>query len=175
MNRFLCAAITLQFVAMDCALSQHATPKFRGDTAGAPPGCSAAAGIAAISEWFAAFESADSARLNRVTASKHRGFVFSTGRFASTDTFVDPRSFPALLAYARARQRHHERMTIQQVAFNGWRDRGLEFGPIYLMRSADDLGRAPLPGIGKGEYWCGEGIAVMGLAPRPAIDPGPRP
>ena len=36
------------------------------------------------------------------------------------------------------------------ITFNRWRGRGLEFGPVYFERSADDLGPTPRFGIGKG-------------------------
>jgi hypothetical protein len=64
------------------------------------------------------------------------------------------------------------------VTFNGWdwrglTERSLQFGPIYVLRSADDLGAKPLPAFGKGMYWCNTGILALTLGPRPAIDPGP--
>ena len=69
--------------------------------------------------------------------------------------------------------RRHEHLTVQEVTFNRWRGHGLQFGPIHFMRSADDLGDRALPGIGKGEYWCGRGVSVLNLGPRPDFDPGP--
>ena len=58
------------------------------------------------------------------------------------------------------------------ITFNRWRGRGLEFGPVYFERSADDLGPTPRFGIGKVEYLCNEGLSVLNLAPRPAWDGG---
>jgi len=147
----------------------------RGDTTGAPSGCSAAAGIAAITTFFAAFNDADSAGLAAATSSR-RGdrWVFSTGKFTPTDTFVRIENLADLVRYARKRTGRHERMTVQQAQFNGWRGELLQFMPIYFLRAADDLGRKPRPGIGKGALRCGQGIRVLNLAPRPGFDPGPR-
>ena len=176
MYRPLCAVFGLHLVAVGALSAQQAILwRVRGDTSGAPPGCSAAAGISAINAWFAAFRDADSAGLGRATAPSYRGrFVFSTGRFTTADTFFVAHTLQELLPYARERARRHERMTVQEVTFNRWRGRGLEFGPIYLMRTADDLGDKALAGIGKGEYWCGQGLSVLNLGPRPDFDPGPR-
>jgi len=174
MNRILCAAVGLQLAVVGSLSAQQTMPwRIRGDTSGAPRGCSAAAGIAAINVWFAAFENADSVGMARATAAPYRDrFVFSTGRFTSSDPFFVANTLRELLAYARVRVHRHERMTVQEVTFNRWRGQGLQFGPIYFVRSADDLGGKTLPGIGKGEYWCGRGVSVLNLAPRPAFDRG---
>ena len=117
---------------------------------------------------------ADSAGLAQATTPLYnREFTFSTGKFTPTDTFAAARTLPELLTYARKRARRHERITIQQITFNDWRGHWLNFGPIYFQRSADDLGKAALPGIGKGVYWCGKGIFVWNTAPRPSYDRGP--
>ena len=146
--------------------------KVRGDTAGAPAGCSATVAIAAINAWFRAFTAADSAGLARVTPPPAQHFgVFSTGRFIAREDFIRIESFAALLRYARHRARQHERMTLDGVQFHGWRDRQLGFMPYYR-RSADDLGPKPLLGIGKAGYACGRGIYVLNLAPRPSYIPG---
>ena len=50
----------------------------------------------------------------------------------------------------------------------------LNFGPIYFLRSADDLGKTPREGIGKGAYVCGQGVVVFSVAPRPKLPPGTR-
>jgi hypothetical protein len=145
-----------------------------GTPPGAPPGCTTAMAAAAIDAFFAAMRTADSTALAHATAPIYAGrFTFSTGRFTPADSFVVAHTLPDLLAYARARARRHERVTVQQVAFNEWRGTKLEFGPIYFLRSATDLGSGARPGVGKGEYVCRTGISVMNTAPRPAIDPGP--
>ena len=175
MVRIFCAAVGLQLLAVGSASAQQSTPwKIRGDTTGAPRGCSAAAGISAISAWFAAFTDADSAGLAKASSTPNGRFVFSTGKFTTSDRFIPVRTFEDLLAYARERARQRERMTVEEVRFNGWRGRVLEWGPIYITRSANDLGDKPLPGVGKGGYWCGQGVWYLHLAPRPEIDPGPR-
>ena len=175
MVRIVCAAVGLQLFVIGSASAQQSTPwKIRGDTTGAPRGCSAASGISAIRAWFAAFNDADSAGLARASSTPNGRFVFSVGKFATEDTFIPARTFQELLVYARTRARQRERMTLEEVTFNGWRGRVLQLGPIYFTRSADDLGDKALLGVGKGGYWCGQGIWFLHLAPRPAIDPGPR-
>jgi hypothetical protein len=175
MGRILCTAVGLQLSIIG-SLSSQQTMRWtvRGDTSGAPRGCSAAAGISAISALFAALQEADSAGLARATAAPYRGrFVFSTGKFTSSERFFVAHTLQELLPYARERARRHDRMRVQEVTFNRWRGPGLQFGPIYFMRSGDDLGDKALPGIGKGEYWCGRGVSVLNMGPRPAFDPGP--
>lgn len=175
MVRIFCAAVGLHLLVIGSASAQQSTPlKIRGDTTGAPRGCSAASGISAIRAWFAAFTDADSAGLAKASATPHGRFVFSIGKFATSDTFIPARTFEELLAYARKRALQHERMTVQEVRFDGWRGRVLQWDPLYFTRSADDLGDKPLRGVGKGGYWCGQGVWYLHLAPRPAIDPGSR-
>jgi hypothetical protein len=171
MRRQLCAVIGLHLLAGSQALTQSVVPwQILGDTTGAPHGCRASDGAATISLFLAAMRKADSAGLVRYVAPH---FVFSTGRFAPSETFFAGRSIPELLEYARDRSRARDRMTVQAVWFNGWRGRNLQFGPIWFLRYADDLGSKALPGSGKGAYRCGEGIVVLNLGPRPAGDPGP--
>jgi len=175
MIRIFCAAVGLQLLVVGSASAQQSTHlKIRGDTTRAPRGCSAASGISAITAWFAAFNDADSARLARASATPHGRFVFSIATFATSDTSIPARTFKDLLAYARKRARQHERMTVQEVKFDGWRGQVLQWDPIYFTRSADDLGDKPLPGVGKGGYWCGKGVWYLHLAPRPDTDRGPR-
>ncbi|MGZ3331390.1 MAG: hypothetical protein ACXU9O_11510 [Gemmatimonadaceae bacterium] len=175
MVRIFCAAVGLQLLVIGSASAQQSTAwKIRGDTTRAPRGCSAAAGISALRAWFAAFNDADSAGLAKASSTPKGRFVFSIGKFATSDRFFLARTFEDLLAYARERARQHERITVQEVRFDGWRGRVLQWDPIYFTRSADDLGDKPLRGVGKGGYWCGQGVWYLHLAPRPAIDPGPR-
>src|SRR3989337_2797095 len=175
MVRNVCSAVCLQLLVIGPASAQQATPwTIRGDTTGAPRGCSAKSGISAISAWFAAFNDADSVRLARASATPNGRFVFSIGKFATEDTFIPARTFQELLAYVRQRARQHERMIVEEVTFNGWRGEVMRFGPVYFTRSANDLGDKALSGVGKGGYWCRQGVWFLHLAPRPAIDPGPR-
>ena len=176
MGRVLSIAVSVQLAVCGSLSAQQTVPwRMRGDTSGAPSGCSTAAAVTAISAWFAAFQQGDSVGLARTTAAPYRGqFVFSTGRFTQSEPFFVAHTLRQLLSYSQQRTRRHERMKIQQVWFNGWRGRGLQFGPIYFLRSADDLGSNALPGIGKGEYWCGSGLSVLNLGRRPGFDSGPR-
>src|SRR2546423_4776476 len=175
MGRFLSIAMSVQLAACGSLSAQQMAPwQILGDTSGAPSGCTAAAGVIAISAWFAAFQKGDSAGLARTTAAAYRSqFVFSTGRFIQSEPFFVTRTFRQLLSYSRQRTRRHERITIQRIWFNGWRGRGLQFGPIYFIRSADDLGSNARQGVGKGEYRCGSGLSVLNLGPRPGFDSGP--
>jgi hypothetical protein len=171
MRRQLRAVVGLCLVPGSQALAQRVVPwQILGDTTGGPRGCSASEGATTISLFLAAMRKADSAGLARYVAPR---FVFSTGRFTPSETFFAGRSIPELLRYARSRSHLHERMTVQAVWFNGWRGRDLQFGPIWFLRYADDLGSTGHPGVGKGVYRCDEGIVVFNLAPRPAGDPGP--
>ena len=184
MVRILCAAVVLELLLIGSASAQQPTPlKIRGDTTGAPRGCSAASGVSAISAWFAAFAVADSAGLAKASSTPNGRFVFSIGKFATSDTssrartadtLFRARTFDELLAYARERARQRERMTVQEVRFKGWSGRVLEWDPIYFTRSANDLGDKALPGVGKGGYWCGQGVWYLHLALRRDIDRGPR-
>lgn len=168
MVRIACIAVGLQLLVIGSASAQQSTPwKIRGDTTGTPRGCSAASGISAISAWFAAFNDADSARLARASSTPNGRFVFSIGKFGTSDTFIPARTFQELLAYARERARQRERLTVQGVTFNGWRGKVLQWDRVDFTRSADDLGDKPLPGVGKGGYWCGQGVWYLHLAPRP--------
>ena len=173
MVRIFCVVVGLQILLIGSASAQQPAPlKIRGDTTGAPRGCSAASGIAAISAWFAAFADADSARLAKASSTPHGRFVFSIGKFATSDTVFRARTFEELLAYARKRAPQRERMTVQEVKFRGWSGRVLEWDPIYFTRSANDLGDKALRGVGKGGYWCGQGVWYIHLAPREDIDRG---
>jgi hypothetical protein len=139
-----------------------------GSPPGAPAGCSTHSAAIAIDAFFSAMHDADSTGLARGTAPVHNNtFEFSTGKFTPTDSFVVARTVAELLEYARARVREHERISVEEVTFNEWRGNALEFGPILFMRSADDLGSHSLPGVGKGEYWCRKGIAILNTARRP--------
>jgi hypothetical protein len=154
--------------ALGCGLLNGQRPawKIAGDTGGAPPGCGAAAGIRAITLFFNAFNKADSLGLARATSSRPPNhFVFSMGRFTAAHRFIRLEELWKLVAYARARVRQHERLTLLQVQFNRWRGELLEFGPIDYHRRADDLGHDPHLGSGKGAYLCGQGIRVINLGP----------
>lgn len=174
MSRRVCiAAIALSLASSPLWAQQRVSWTVRGDTAGAPAGCSAAAAIAGIDAWFGALRDADSARLARTTAQSMRSFVYSTGKFTPADTHVALRTVPQVVRYARTRARQRERIQLQAVKFNGWRGQIFQFGLIYFRRTADDLGSNPRDGVGKGVFLCGQGVWRMNLAPRPEFDPGP--
>ena len=174
MIRIVSAAVGLQLLVIGSASAQQSTPwKIRGDTTRAPRGCSAASGIAALRAWVTAFTDADSAGLAKASSTPHGRFVFSVGKFATSDRFFLARTFEELLAYARQRAPQHERIAIQEVKFDGWRGRVLQLDPIYFTRSANDLGDKTLAGVGKAGYWCGQGIWYIHLAPRPDSGRGP--
>ena len=175
MVRIACVAVGLQILVIGSASAQQSTPwKIRGDTTGAPRGCSAASGISAIRAWLAAFSDADSAGLARASSTPHGRFVFSTGEFTTSDAFFRARTFEELLAYARKRAPQRERIAVQEVRFTGWSGRVLEWDRLYFTRSADDLGDTPLRGVGKGGYWCRQGVWYLHLSPRPDTDSGRR-
>jgi hypothetical protein len=171
MNGRFCLTIGIALIAGQRLHAQQSAWRIVGDTAGAPPGCSAAAAVRAIDSWFGAFNAADSIALRRATATS---FVFSTGKhWAGDDPNTRIESHSALLAYARGRTKQfHERYVVDSVQFHGWRDRTLGFMPFYK-RSADDLGPRPLRGLGKAEFVCASGIGVLNLAPTKPVQRPP--
>lgn len=170
-GRVLIQALLISAVASASAHGQK-TPKWRieGDTSRAPSGCTSTAAFAALDRFFAALANADSVALAQVMASRRPlGYVYSIGKFTPEDTFVALTTLPDLLNYARKRAAQHERIALRSVRFNGWRGDQLWMGPLYFSRTADDLGRLPREGIGKGGYFCkgrgNQGIAVINFAP----------
>ena len=162
-------------VFLGCVLALHTTAAqtssppgsgvvIRGDTSGAPSGCTVRDATRAIQRWFRAVATGDSAAIVQVVAAP---FVFSNGNFTPKDAFFAGRSIAELAVYARRRSRAHEQMTLSAVTINEWRGRKLEFYDVAFTRTADDLGSKPLQGIGKGEYECGRGLRVLNLAMDP--------
>jgi hypothetical protein len=175
MVRVAFAAIGLQLLVIGTAFGQQSTPlKVSGNTRGAPRGCSTASAVSAITTWFAAFSDADSVRLARASSTHKGRFVLSIAKFGTSDTLIPARTFEEVVAHMRKRARQRERMTVQEVRFTGWRGQVLYFDPVYFTRSADDLGNKPLHGVGKGGYWCRQGVWFLHLAPRPSSEAGPR-
>jgi hypothetical protein len=173
---FRAAYISLAFSLLgssSLAGQETTTWQVRGDTSGAPRGCSASAAISALDRFFHAMNTADSAALAGALAlGRPSGYVYSVMRFAPSHQFFVGRSVPELLRYARTRARHHEHITLQAVTFNGWHGAELHFGPVYFLRAADDVPDSLRHGIGKGGYLCGQGLAVLNVAPRPKLAPG---
>jgi hypothetical protein len=174
MKHYLKVTLILYFAAFASVAGQRpAHWKVLGDTVGAPKGCGMSAAIEAIDTWFASFARADSAALAHVLPLRGAGpWVFTTGKFAPTDTFVRIETLPALLRYARSRARTHEHMKLRAVEFYGWQGKRLTFMP-YFVRSADDLSAGEHAGTGKAGFVCGRGIEKLNLAPRPPNQPGP--
>jgi hypothetical protein len=137
--------------------------RIAGDTSGVPPSCRTAAAVAAINNWFRAVETGDT---SLIAAGVSRRFHWvSVSPFTQSEPEFAGYRWADLRAYVERRGRARERLVLQSVAFTGWRHDALNFGPIYFERSADDLGPAPLQGIGKGAYACGEGLVVLSVAP----------
>jgi hypothetical protein len=175
MRSIIRTAIALHLVALGRLSAQEPAWLVRGDTTGAPAGCSATSAIAAIDAFVAAMNRADSVELERVWAVRPSDAVsFTQNRFAANDEPVLARSIGQLVAYARARALHKERLTVQAVTFNGWRDGLLGFGPVYVRRTADDLGGKARYGTGQGVYECGKGLGKIGWGPRIELRPGQR-
>ena len=165
-------AVAFQLLVAVALPAQQPSPRIAGDTSGGPVGCSAKTAAAVVANWFVAFQAADSVGLAKASATTSaRGFVVSMGKFTPADPFVRIESIQSLVAHARRRARQHERLTLEGIRFFGWRGRVLGFMP-YFRRSADDLGPVARPGFGKAEYVCGEGIAILNMGLRPAIDSG---
>jgi hypothetical protein len=170
-RRVAVAILTSSYLALvpgAARLGAQRPPAWRvvGAPPGAPAGCSNTGAAEAIDAFFSAMRSADSTALAVTTATRlSERFVFSAGGFTESDPFVAVRTIRDLVRYARRRSAQHERLTVKEVTFNEWRGQRLEFGPVYFVRAADDLGPQSLEGIGKGEFWCGQGVTVLNTAP----------
>ena len=163
--RYVLAIAILTTATLSSAAAQASAWKVTGDTTRAPAGCSAHAAIRAIDRWFAAFNAADSAGLASALAYP---FMVSTGsRWVANDIhrrFDD--DIGALVDYARERRRYQERLTLDSVQFGGWQGPRLAFMPFHA-RSATDLGPQPVPGWGRAQYWCHQGIKALAMARDP--------
>lgn len=164
-------AICLTGVLADCAKrdaqvenGEPADPVvILGDTAGAPPSCSAAAAIRALQEWFGAVASGDKSKVRSSVAAQFGGIVVLP--FGAHESLFAGRDFNALFAYIDRRARVHEQLVLQSITFNGWRGASLQFGPFIVGRRADDLGPVAQQGMGKGSYLCGLGLTSLTLGP----------
>jgi hypothetical protein len=175
MRTILRAALTLHLVALWPLSAQQPAWLVRGDTTGAPPGCTASAAIATIDAFVAAMNAVDSVGLERVwAAGANDAVTFTQNAFAPNEQLVMPRSIGPLVAYARQRALQHERLEVQAVTFNGWHGGLLGFGPVYVRRMADDFDGKPRYGVGQGLYVCGQGLGKIGWGPRRQLLPGQR-
>lgn len=138
------------------------TPEWKvlGDTTGAPLGCSAAMAVGTINLLIAGLNDADSVKLARALAP---AFVFSVIPTEPAHPFFASHSVSTVVAYARGRHSKHERTELTAIKFNGWRGQELEFGPIYFLRTADDVSIEAARGGGKGTYKCPEGLHIFNL------------
>lgn len=168
LHTFLLACAVPAVLGAQTNAERSAAPSRRGrsvlgDTVGAPFGCSARDALRVIDAWFLAYNSADSAVLDRATAPS---FVFTTGKHwipGDQHRRIDD-TVAVLVKYVRERHEQHETLNLDSVRFHGWRGARLGFMPYYT-RSANDLGGRPIPGLGKAEVWCHLGIRVLNLAP----------
>ena len=143
----------------------------RGDTAGAPTGCPAAA-IKAVQGWFQAIAIGDTV-LAKASVSPTQG-PFSVIPFATTEHLWRGDSSSDLLDYVRRRSHAHETLTLHTMIFSGWlpldvscrscERQILGFLPRY-QRSANDLPPGRHEGTGKGGYNCEHGLMFLNLAP----------
>jgi hypothetical protein len=133
-----------------------------GDTTGLPPSCTPSAAVAALAGWFRAVSTGDT---RAISASVSPRFDWvSVAPFAPQEPLFTTHEWADLTAYVKRRSQAHERVRLESVTFTGWRSGMLQFGPLYLDRSADDLGPTPMRGIGKGAYKCGEGLVALSIA-----------
>jgi hypothetical protein len=170
MKNLLVAIICFHLFVSHLQAQSQGAWVIRGDTTRAPRGCSTSMAIATINLFLGAMRDADSVRLDRALAPK---FGVSIIPLVPAHPFFLARSMSDLLRYARERHGVHDRMQLEGLIFNGWHHHDLDFGPIYVLRSADDLGRSPRRAIGKGKYHCNDGISVLNLGRPPDNDPGP--
>jgi hypothetical protein len=175
MGALLRVVVGVQLLASCSLEAQQPNWLVPGDTTGAPSGCSASPAIAAITSFAAAMNSVDSIALSRVWAVQPGDRVmFTQNRFTTDEQGFQAFTLAELVAYARQRAGHDERLTIQAVTFNGWRGGGLGFGPVYVRRAANDFGGKPRYYMGQGYYECGRGLIKIGWGPRPVLAPGQR-
>jgi hypothetical protein len=137
--------------------------RIEGDTSGLPPSCRTSAAVAAINNWFRAVETGDTLLIAAGVSPRFRWI--SVSPFTTSESGFTAGFWSDLRAYVERRARAHETLVLRSVVFTGWRNGALNFGPIYFERSAEDLGRVPLQGIGKAAYACGEGLIVLSVAP----------
>lgn len=134
-----------------------------GDTAGLPASCSPADAVEALASWFRAVASGDS-RAIALGVSPRFDWI-SVAPFSASEHLFSGRRWADLRDYASRRAHARERIRIESITFTGWHSNALNFGPLYLERTADDLGATPVRGLAKGAYACGEGILALSIAP----------
>ena len=146
------------------ATPHEAAPRLLGDTLSAPAGCSTAMAIGALRTWIRALATGDADLARRSVAP---GFVWvRVNRFRTPDSPFVARDTSSLMDFVRRRAPYHDRWTLQSITFNGWRENRLRMGPIFFLRTADDLGSTALEGFGKAEYECPSGLYVLSVGRR---------
>ena len=134
-----------------------------GDTTSLPHSCRPSDAVQSIENWWLAVSSGD-ARLIAKSVSP-RFWWISVSPFNKLERLFTTHRWVDLEPYIKRRARAHERLILRAVRFTGWRRGALNFGPIYFERRADDLGRKPLEGIGKGAFACSQGLVTLSIAP----------
>lgn len=146
------------------AAPNEASPRLLGDTLNAPAGCSTAMAIEALRAWIRAVATGDADLARRVVAPE---FMWvSVNRFRTPDSAFVARDTSSVMDFVRRRAPYHDRWTLQSITFNGWREHRLQMGPIFFLRTADDLGPVALEGAGKAEYQCPSGLYVLSVGRR---------
>ena len=174
MRAILRIAFGLELLALFPLAAQQPDLLVRGDTAGAQRGCSASDAIAAITSFAAAMNAADSVALARVWSIEAGDRVSFTQAGFTGEEPVSARFLAELVGQARRQTQRGESLMVQAVTFNGWHDRLLAFGPLYVRRSATDRGGKPRYATGHGAYVCGRGLEKIGWGPRLELKPGQR-
>lgn len=176
MMRKLAGAVTLLSLCASVAIAQPApaasrapvTPAMYGDASGGPAGCGAADAVTALQTWFRAVSTGDTTLVRKAIGAGLQWVSVAQPLARYTEPQFVGRDLSSLIQYAAARGRVHESIELLELTFNGWRQGDLQIGPLSYRRTADDLGAAPLVGIGKAAYTCGEGLIVLSLGtPKP--------
>jgi hypothetical protein len=130
--------------------------------------CSAGRAAVVIQRWFTAMNDGDTSQLRRLALPAFK--VFSAGVKGRREPTFRGDSASALVGFVARRHRAGDRLTLLEIAFNGHRDDALGFMPIFRRESRDPKA---ITGtwLGKGEFRCHRGVAVLNLAPWPANVP----
>lgn len=125
-------------------------------------GCGAAQAVDALKTWFRAVSTGDTLLVRKAIAPTFEWVSVPLQIDNSGKQFVG-RDFPSLIGYVQERGRMHDTIELQDLTYNGWEGDLLHIGPLRYRRTADDLGTAPLQGIGKAAYRCGQGLVVLSI------------
>ena len=108
MARTVCAAVVLLLLGSSKLAAQgRVSWQVRGDTLGAPRGCSAAAALAALERFIDAMNTADSVKLTSALALKRPlGYVYSVRRFVPAHKHVSRGLLTVIKHFAFRIRRH---------------------------------------------------------------------